>query len=104
MTTINFSVYDDDFNEVICFCKMYSGRKGRMYMPNGDPGYPEEPGECDLVSATIRGTDALESITDDLREVIDRMAWEVLDDTERADSEHYKEMLQEYRMLHGDDS
>lgn len=26
------------------------GRKGRMYMANGDPGYPDEPAEVEAVS------------------------------------------------------
>lgn len=25
------------------------GRPGRMYMPNGDPGYPDEPAEWELL-------------------------------------------------------
>jgi hypothetical protein len=34
----------------ICFdVKNYTpGREGRLYMPNGDPGYPPEPAEYDL--------------------------------------------------------
>ena len=31
----------------------YPGCEMRMYLPNGDPGYPEEPAEAELQSAFI---------------------------------------------------
>lgn len=31
------------------------GRPGKMYMRNGDPGYPDEPPECDVVSVRLVG-------------------------------------------------
>ena len=30
---------------------VYPGSPGRMYMPNGDPGYPPEPSELEVLSA-----------------------------------------------------
>lgn len=34
------------------------GRPGRMYLSNGDPGYPDEPGEVEVLGAWIcRGWD-----------------------------------------------
>ena len=34
----------------------WPGRPGRWYMPNGDPGYPDDPAELEVVSVTIGGT------------------------------------------------
>lgn len=33
------------------------GRPGRNYMPNGDPGYPDEPAEFDVTDVTVIGRD-----------------------------------------------
>jgi hypothetical protein len=30
-----------------------AGSPGRMYMPNGDPGYPDEPGEQEILSIKL---------------------------------------------------
>jgi hypothetical protein len=35
-----------------------AGCAGRMYMSNGDPGYPDEPDEVDIV--TVTGEDGVE--------------------------------------------
>lgn len=34
--------------EVTAFFDYSPGRPGRNYMPNGDPGYPDEPPELDV--------------------------------------------------------
>lgn len=31
----------------------YPGSPGRMYMPNGDPGYPPEPDELEVLSVAL---------------------------------------------------
>lgn len=33
------------------------GSPGRMYLPNGDPGYPDEPGEFEMEEAYLSGVD-----------------------------------------------
>lgn len=40
------------------------GDPGRMYMPNGDPGYPPEPADVDFHSVTIDGCDIQEYLND----------------------------------------
>lgn len=42
------------------------GHPGRMYLPNGDPGYPPEPASVSLVSISLHGhelTDYLDQHT-----------------------------------------
>lgn len=36
--------------ELYCVYDYYAGRPGRAYMPNGDPGYPPDDYEIDLIS------------------------------------------------------
>lgn len=40
--------------------------RGRQYLPNGDPGYPDEPEEIDLCGVYLAnsGTDLLEFLSD----------------------------------------
>jgi hypothetical protein len=33
------------------------GSPGRMYMANGDPGYPDEPVEIEILSVKLEGND-----------------------------------------------
>jgi len=33
----------------------YKGMKGRMYERNGDPGYPDEPAEVEIINVTRDG-------------------------------------------------
>jgi hypothetical protein len=33
----------------------HSGRPGRWYMPNGDPGYPPEPDEIEILDVLVDG-------------------------------------------------
>lgn len=37
------------------FYKYSPGRKGRQYMPNGDPGYPDEPPEIEVTCILVDG-------------------------------------------------
>lgn len=32
----------------------WPGRPGCMYLPNGDPGFPEEPAELEITSITVK--------------------------------------------------
>ncbi len=38
------------------------GRPGRMYMRNGDPGYPDEPAEVEILLVNFLGLDVLEDL------------------------------------------
>ena len=44
------------------------GRPGRMYMPNGDPGYPDEPAECYVLKVFMDGHDVTWLLEDHLNE------------------------------------
>lgn len=41
-----------------------AGRPGKMYMPNGDPGYPDEPAEVEILNVWLYGRDVLQYLTD----------------------------------------
>ena len=36
------------------------GRPGKMYMPNGDPGYPDEPAEVEILNVWLYELDVLQ--------------------------------------------
>ena len=80
MKTVTVTIYADDDSSIICMCNLYPGRPGRWYMPNGDPGYPDEPGKCEIESATNMGR--FIDLTDELREKVEIAAWEMAEDEE----------------------
>jgi hypothetical protein len=43
-------VYSQDDCQVEVEVDYIAGSPGRQYMPNGDPGYPDEPGEMEIIS------------------------------------------------------
>jgi len=40
------------------------GRPGKMYMPNGDPGYPDEPAEVEILNVWLYELDVLQYLPD----------------------------------------
>lgn len=49
------------------------GRPGRMYMPNGDPGYPDEPAELQIIEIWVgNGCLYWESLSESLQAEIER--------------------------------
>jgi hypothetical protein len=40
------------------------GRPGKMYMPNGDPGYPEEPAEIEILNVYLYGLNIISQLPD----------------------------------------
>ena len=44
------------------------GRPGKFYMPNGDPGYPPDPAEVEVVNVTVGGDSIATLIGDYLTE------------------------------------
>lgn len=59
------------------------GRPARMYMRNGDPGYPEEPDEFTIESVFIGEEDA----TDLLDSMLDDIATKVLEEMKDVEDE-----------------
>ena len=51
-----FDSYLGEHDVTITF-DFYPGRPARMYLRNGDPGYPEDPAECDIISVEVHGCD-----------------------------------------------
>ena len=48
-----------------CEIELHPGRPARMYLNNGDPGYPEEPPEAELIVADDEdGITIPEEVTD----------------------------------------
>jgi hypothetical protein len=43
---------NDEPIEVTIEAEFIPGQPGRRYMPNGDPGYPDEPDEINILSIT----------------------------------------------------
>lgn len=43
--------------EVTIIGTYYLGLKGRRHLANGDPGYPDEPSEADLLHAYVNGVE-----------------------------------------------
>lgn len=70
MSTIDFVVDLGLLGErTVCVEYTYSrGRPGRMYMPNGDPGYPDEPPECDIDKVTLEGHDVTWLLSEKLQD------------------------------------
>jgi len=60
--TLDFGVLGEQDVEV---SYAYSpGRPGRMYMPNGDPGYPDEPAEVEILSVPLFSMDTLPHLSE----------------------------------------
>jgi len=59
------------------------GRPARMYMPNGDPGYPEEYPEFDIEDVTVEGRSIMGLLeccwTKDGKHILDDMEVECLE-------------------------
>lgn len=55
----------------------------RMYMPNGDPGYPEEPAEFEIEDVTVGDQSIMELLqccwTKDGKHILDDMEVECLE-------------------------
>lgn len=78
MKRVTVSIYDVEDNEIVCVCALYPGEPGRMYMPNGDPGHPPEPDECEIESATL-GMDPVELMEEQV-ERVEEKAWDAARD------------------------
>jgi len=50
------------------------------YLPNGDPGYPGDPAELEIISITLWGVELIKAIPDDTLEKISTYLEENIDD------------------------
>ena len=94
MNAYTFKGYINDFNTVDCVdCDVsftYSaGRPGRNYMPNGDPGYPDEPAELDIFSVKVDGIDVGSQLTESQADHIEQQAHDYIEETVAAQMESY---------------
>ena len=60
--TLDFGVLGE--HEVQVDYTYSAGRPGKMYMPNGAPGYPDEPAEVEIVTVWLYGGCVLQYLTD----------------------------------------
>lgn len=58
MTLRTVSLFYGD-TELVVTGNYSLGEPGRMYLPNGDPGYPPEPPEFEIYEITIGGVDSM---------------------------------------------
>jgi len=56
-----------------------AGRPGRMYMSNGDPGYPEEPDEVDIIMVTGEDGVEYEPTKEELERIEEEVITEILE-------------------------
>lgn len=54
MNTSTVIVYGDSFDVEYAYTK---GLRGLLTLPNGDPGYPDEPPEVELESIHVEGSE-----------------------------------------------
>ena len=81
MSTIKtFVSRGDECIDVVVGYDFSPGRPGRHTMPNGDPGYPDDPSELQIYSIVDADTKAELELTveqaDELQERVEGLAWE----------------------------
>jgi hypothetical protein len=70
---------------------------GRMYMSNGDPGYPPEGGEFELTAVSIDGSDILDLLSEEIQqELIDQYIEEGLEQDDPRDPDDFKDYYDDY--------
>jgi hypothetical protein len=65
----------------------WRGRPGVHTMPNGDPGYPDDPDELEIISVVIDGAEA--ELTDEQAEQLEERAFEYAIDKEIGEQAAY---------------
>ena len=87
-TTSLFDLRTADVDAEVSFT--YSaGRPGRNYMPNGDPGYPDDPAELEVFSVMVDGVDVGAELTESQADHIEQAAYEFVEAQTAADLENY---------------
>ena len=62
IVTLDFGVLGE--HEISVDYTYNAGRPGKMYLRNGDPGYPDEPAEAEILNVWLYGRDVLQYLTD----------------------------------------
>jgi len=76
---------DDEEMPAKIRCALTPGTPDVRYLRNGDPGYPGDPAECEIVEAKFAsGEDVPEAVLDACRARIEEVAWEAARDVEDA--------------------
>ena len=70
------------------------GAPGRWYMPNGDPGYPDEPDELEVNSIVIDGVEQ-EQLPVESLDIIEQACWDWVEDHWAAMAEQHYERKNE---------
>ena len=60
--TLDFGILGE--HEVQVDYTYSAGRPGKMYLRNGDPGYPDEPAEVEILNVWLYGRDVLTQLPD----------------------------------------
>ncbi len=55
-------IYDPSESEILISFKYHAGRPMVMYLPNGDPGYPEEPDEIEILKIETASTNPVNNV------------------------------------------
>lgn len=82
------SVFIPDYDgELFVTFTFYPGAEGKMYLRNGDPGYPEEPSEVDIISVATGkgGFDLFNILSDKALEDIEEACASECEDPEEWD-------------------
>jgi hypothetical protein len=53
------------------------GRPGKMYLRNGDPGYPDDPAEVELLEVIVGEDNIIDALSDKVVEMIEDNLLEV---------------------------
>ena len=51
-----------------------------LYLPNGDPGYPGDPAELELISVQLWGVELIKSIPEDMQDKFEMYLAENIED------------------------
>lgn len=65
--TVPIELHDGSEVEIEVAYTYSPGSPGRMYMPNGDPGYPPEPPEIEFLAVSCDGEDYAPLVCDNTR-------------------------------------
>ena len=95
LKTTRSDKYDPDESEITVHFKYDAGRPAVMYLSNGDPGYPAEPDEINILKIECNGIDITDSLsTQEYEEIEIKLYedWQSSDYDDRTDEiyEAYK--------------
>ena len=68
----------------------YKGHKGRMYMKNGDPGYPDEPSEVEILTVTDSNGHAIALTDEEVEDIENKITFKI--EAEHDRDEGYEDL------------